>query len=282
MNSLNNTATCLSVIVGPTLGHHDDHPPTQCVFSILALCVLPAIWLVWRTPETKCPSCDEGTGEVRRPSLGHRRGYQDPSPMTSCGCSFHRLFGILLLWRLRLARVSLLPRLSPGGNRVDGLALGVCRRGLHAGVALHPEGALKELSMKLLPRFCCSRAWDPWCTRVRPSCLRRCGQVLTGLGFGAMGPVRSTLTGALRPQLRGSRDVGHARGPQQRGRAAASGAPFLANALACSPCSLGVDAHRRDLGRSSSPTRRRGACSDGPSRLGGREWLRHFGSQCAS
>ncbi|WP_444328297.1 MFS transporter [Paratractidigestivibacter sp.] len=82
MNSLNQVATGASVVVGPALaGWVTTWAPVQCVFAILALAPLPAVALVWATREELTAARGEGAGcGAGAPGAGGEAPTQDAVP----------------------------------------------------------------------------------------------------------------------------------------------------------------------------------------------------------
>ena len=246
MNSLNNTATCLSVIVGPTLGGTmTTILPTQCVFSILALCVLPAIWLVWRTPETKCPA---------RATKGDRRGAKaflsdigEGIRITFTHDELRLLFFIGFLGFFCYGAFDSLESLFyrdylQVGTEWMGWLSAFAGVGSTLGSLFILKVPSKKLSMKLLSAFLLLTGVGSMVYTGTP--LLACavaGQVLTGLGFGAMGPVRSTLTQErCDPSYVGRVTSVMRVGLNSAGVLPLLVAPFLANALGVQPVLFGA------------------------------------------
>ena len=246
MNSLNNTATCLSVIVGPTLGGTmTTILPTQCVFSILALCVLPAIWLVWRTPETKCPA---------RATKGDRRGAKaflsdigEGIRITFTHDELRLLFFIGFLGFFCYGAFDSLESLFyrdylQVGTEWMGWLSAFAGVGSTLGSLFILKVPSKKLSMKLLSAFLLLTGVGSMVYTGTP--LLACavaGQVLTGLGFGAMGPVRSTLTQERCDPSYVGRVISVMRvGLNSAGVLPLLVAPFLANAFGVQPVLFGA------------------------------------------
>jgi len=246
MNSLNNTATSLSVIVGPTLGGTMTTVlPIQCVFSILALCVLPAVWLVWKTPETTCPA---------RAPKSDRRGAKDfladigeGIRITFSHDELRLLFFIGFLGFFCYGAFDSLESLFYRdylrvGTEWMGWLSAFAGVGATLGSLVILKVPSKRLSMKLLSAFLLLTGVGSMVYTGTP--LLACtvaGQVLTGLGFGAMGPVRSTLTQErCDPSYVGRVTSVMRVGLNSAGVLPLLVAPFLANALGVQPVLFGA------------------------------------------
>lgn len=246
MNSLNNTATSLSVIVGPTLGGTMTTVlPIQCVFSILALCVLPAIWLVWKTPETTCPA---------RTAKDDKRGAKDflvdigeGIRITFSHNELRLLFFIGFLGFFCYGAFDSLESLFYRdylrvGTEWMGWLSAFAGVGATLGSLVILRVPSKKLSMRLLSAFLLLTGVGSMVYTGTP--LLACavaGQVLTGLGFGAMGPVRNTLTQErCDPSYVGRVTSVMRVGLNSAGVLPLLVAPFLANAFGVQPVLFGA------------------------------------------
>ena len=246
MNSLNNTATCLSVIVGPTLGGTMTTIfPTQYVFAILALCVLPAIWLVWVTPETVCPQRDQD--DERRGAKAFFDDIGEGIKITFTHDELRLLFFIGFMGFFCYGAFDSLESLFyrdylKVGTEWMGWLSAFAGVGSTIGSLFILKVPSKRLSMKLLSAFLLLTGVGSMVYTGTPYLLCAVvGQILTGLGFGAMGPVRSTLTQERCDPSYVGRVVSVMRvGLNSAGVLPLLVAPFLADAFGVQPVLFGA------------------------------------------
>lgn len=254
MNSLCNTATCVAVIVGPLLGGAISMVvPQQCVFSVLAFAPLVAEVVVMGMP--RAALCKPGTGEAGEPDgTGGDRGR---------GAFLHELWeGIRIVFThgdlAFLFFLGFLGFFCYGA--FDSLESLFYRYTLHASsdwmgwlsAIAGVGGTLGSLLVMRVPE-----------RRLTPTLLSALllvtgvgsmvyvgtgsvaiavvGQAITGLGFGAMGPVRTTLT----QQRCDQSYVGRVTSVMQAGLNSAGiiplfFAPFLADAFGVQPVLFGA------------------------------------------
>lgn len=245
MNSLCNTATSVAVIVGPLLGGAISMvAPQQCVFSVLAFAPLSAEAVVMGMP--RAALCKPGTGETGKPDGTGRDSGR--------GAFLHELWeGVRIVFtRGDLAFLFFLGFLGFFCyGAFDSLESLFYRYTLHASsdwmgwlsaiagvggtlgsllVMRVPERRLTPtlLSALLLVTGVGSMVYVGTGSVV----VAAVGQAIAGLGFGAMGPVRTTLT----QQRCDPSYVGRVTSVMQAGLNSAGiiplfFAPFLADAL---------------------------------------------------
>ena len=207
MNGLCNTATSVAVIVGPLLGGAISKvAPQQCVFSVLAFAPLSAEAVVMGMP--RAALCKPGTGETGKPDGAGRGGGR--------GAFLHELWeGVRIVFThgdlAFLFFLGFLGFFCYGA--FDSLESLFYRYTLHASsdwmgwlsaiagvggtlgsllVMRVPERRLTPtlLSALLLVTGVGSMVY----VGTGSVAVAAVGQAIVGLGFGAMGPVRTTLT----------------------------------------------------------------------------------------
>lgn len=232
MNSLNQVATGASVVVGPALaGWVTTWAPVQCVFAILALAPLPAVALVWATREELTAARGEGAGcGAGAPGAGGEAPTQDavpdlfvdgdatPAPDGRAGVRgflSDAAEGVRLVFGRSELRVlffigflgffaygafdsleSLFYRdvLRVGADWMGWLsaASGV---GVVVGSLLVLRIPKQRLSTRLLAAILALVGVGSMIYTGTPFvAVAAVGQVITGIGFGALAPVRTTLT----------------------------------------------------------------------------------------
>ena len=200
MNSLNNTATSVAVIVGPALGGLiTSVVPNQWVFAIMALAPLPAIALVLATREARAIGAsaapDGGDGkdgllatlsegvrvtagnvDLRLIFLMGFMGFFAYGAFDSLESLFYRdVLQVGTQWMGWLSAIA-----GIGGTLGSLLIMRVPARHVNMGLL---AAALLVTGVGSVVYVGTSNVW-----------VAACGQVVCGLGFGAMGPVRATLT----------------------------------------------------------------------------------------
>lgn len=205
MNSLNQVATGASVVIGPAMaGWITTWAPVQCVFSLLMLAPVPAVALAWAT-------CDEltaarsATDDVdAEPQAGGLRGFLS-NAAEGVRIVFGRedlrvLFFIGFLGFFAYGAFDSLESLfyrdvlRVGADWMGWLSA-VSGMGGVAGSLLVLKIPKQSLSTRLLALILTLVGVGSMIYTGTPFvAVAAVGQVITGIGFGALAPVRTTLT----------------------------------------------------------------------------------------
>lgn len=220
MNSLNQVATGASVVFGPAMaGWITTWAPVQCVFSLLMLAPLPAVALAWATHEeltaarraaggdgsdacSDAAACVDGAAAVERPA-GGLRGFLS-NAAEGVRIVFGRedlrvLFFIGFLGFFAYGAFDSLESLfyrdvlRVGADWMGWLSA-VSGVGGVAGSLLVLKIPKQSLSTRLLALILTLVGVGSMIYTGTPRvAVAAVGQVITGIGFGALAPVRTTL-----------------------------------------------------------------------------------------
>lgn len=201
MNSLNQVATGASVVFGPAMaGWITTWAPVQCVFSLLMLAPLPAAALAWATREELTAA--RRAADAKRPA-GRLRGF-----LSNAAEGVHIVFGredLRVLFFIGFlgffaygafdSLESLFYRdvLRVGADWMGWLSA-VSGIGGVAGSLLVLKIPKQSLSTRLLALILTLVGVGSMIYTGTPLvAVAAVGQVITGIGFGALAPVRTTL-----------------------------------------------------------------------------------------
>lgn len=202
MNSLNQVATGASVVFGPAMaGWITTWAPVQCVFSLLMLTPLPAVALAWATCE-ELTAARSATDDAERPA-GRLRGFLS-NAAEGVRIVFGRedlrvLFFIGFLGFFAYGAFDSLESLfyrdvlRVGADWMGWLSA-VSGIGGVAGSLLVLKIPKQSLSTRLLALILTLVGVGSMIYTGTPLvAVAAVGQVITGIGFGALAPVRTTL-----------------------------------------------------------------------------------------
>ena len=249
MNSLNNTATSVAVIVGPALGGLITSAATnQAVFALLALSPLPAVALVLATPEAKraeTGAAADGSGD--RAEGGLLATLSEGVRVTARSADLRLIFLMGFMGFFAYGAFDSLESLFYRdvlrvGAQWMGWLSAIAGIGGTVGSLLVMKVPGKRLTMGLLAvallvtgvgSVIYVGTGNVWVAAV--------GQAVCGVGFGAMGPVRATLTQERCEPGHVGRVMATMRvGLNGAGVLPLLAAPFLAGALGVQPVLLGA------------------------------------------
>lgn len=206
MNSLNQVATGASVVFGPAMaGWITTWAPVQCVFSLLMLAPVPAVALAWATREelTAARRAAGGDGSDAEPQVGALRGFLS-NAAEGVRIVFGRedlrvLFFIGFLGFFAYGAFDSLESLfyrdvlRVGADWMGWLSA-VSGVGGVAGSLLVLKIPKQSLSTRLLALILTLVGVGSMIYTGTPFvAVAAVGQVITGTGFGALAPVRTTL-----------------------------------------------------------------------------------------
>jgi MFS family permease len=205
MNSLNQVATGASVVIGPAMaGWITTWAPVQCVFSLLMLAPVPAVALAWATCE-ELTAARSATDDVdAEPQAGGLRGFLS-NAAEGVRIVFGRedlrvLFFIGFLGFFAYGAFDSLESLfyrdvlRVGADWMGWLSA-VSGMGGVAGSLLVLKIPKQSLSTRLLALILTLVGVGSMIYTGTPFvAVAAVGQVITGIGFGALAPVRTTLT----------------------------------------------------------------------------------------
>lgn len=210
MNSLNQVATGASVVFGPAMaGWITTWAPVQCVFSLLMLAPVPAVALAWATREElsaarSADGPDNVAGSDAEPQTGCLRGFLS-NAAEGVRIVFGRedlrvLFFIGFLGFFAYGAFDSLESLfyrdvlRVGADWMGWLSA-VSGVGGVAGSLLVLKIPKQSLSTRLLALILTLVGVGSMIYTGTPFvAVAAVGQVITGIGFGALAPVRATLT----------------------------------------------------------------------------------------
>lgn len=206
MNSLNQVATGASVVIGPALaGWITTWAPVQCVFSLLMLAPVPAVALAWATrEELSAARSAAGDDTDAEPQAGGLRGF-----LSNAAEGVRIVFGredlrvLFLLGFLGFFAYGAFDSLESLFYR-DVLRVGADWMGWLSAVSGVGGVAGSLLVLKIPKQSLSTRLPALILTLVGVGSMiytgtslvavAAVGQVVTGIGFGALAPVRTTLT----------------------------------------------------------------------------------------
>ncbi len=206
MNSLNQVATGASVVIGPALaGWITTWAPVQCVFSLLMLAPVPAVALAWATrEELSAARSAAGDDTDAEPQAGGLRGF-----LSNAAEGVRIVFGredlrvLFLLGFLGFFAYGAFDSLESLFYR-DVLRVGADWMGWLSAVSGVGGVAGSLLVLKIPKQSLSTRLLALILTLVGVGSMiytgtplvavAAVGQVVTGIGFGALAPVRTTLT----------------------------------------------------------------------------------------
>lgn len=205
MNSLNQVAAGASVVIGPAMaGWITTWAPVQCVFSLLMLAPVPAVALAWATCE-ELTAARSATDDVdAEPQAGGLRGFLS-NAAEGVRIVFGRedlrvLFFIGFLGFFAYGAFDSLESLfyrdvlRVGADWMGWLSA-VSGMGGVAGSLLVLKIPKQSLSTRLLALILTLVGVGSMIYTGTPFvAVAAVGQVITGIGFGALAPVRTTLT----------------------------------------------------------------------------------------
>lgn len=205
MNSLNQVATGASVVIGPAMaGWITTWAPVQCVFSLLMLAPVPAVALAWATCEELTAARSATDGADAEPQAGGLRGFLS-NAAEGVRIVFGRedlrvLFFIGFLGFFAYGAFDSLESLfyrdvlRVGADWMGWLSA-VSGMGGVAGSLLVLKIPKQSLSTRLLALILTLVGVGSMIYTGTPFvAVAAVGQVITGIGFGALAPVRTTLT----------------------------------------------------------------------------------------
>ncbi len=210
MNSLGQVATGASVVIGPAMaGWITTWAPVQCVFSLLMLAPVPAVALAWATREElaaarRADGPDNVAGSDAEPQTGGLRGFLS-NAAEGVRIVFGRedlrvLFFIGFLGFFAYGAFDSLESLfyrdvlRVGADWMGWLSA-VSGMGGVAGSLLVLKIPKQSLSARLLALILTLVGAGSMIYTGTPFvAIAAVGQVITGIGFGALAPVRATLT----------------------------------------------------------------------------------------
>ena len=206
MNSLNQVATGASVVIGPALaGWITTWAPVQCVFSLLMLAPVPAVALAWATrEELSAARSAAGDDTDAEPQAGGLRGF-----LSNAAEGVRIVFGredlrvLFLLGFLGFFAYGAFDSLESLFYR-DVLRVGADWMGWLSAVS-GVGGVAGSLLVLMIPKQSLSTrllaliltlvgVGSMIYTGTPLVAVAAVGQVVTGIGFGALAPVRTTLT----------------------------------------------------------------------------------------
>lgn len=206
MNSLNQVATGASVVIGPALaGWITTWAPVQCVFSLLMLAPVPAVALAWATrEELSAARSAAGDDDDAEPQAGGLRGF-----LSNAAEGVRIVFGredlrvLFLLGFLGFFAYGAFDSLESLFYR-DVLRVGADWMGWLSAVS-GVGGVAGSLLVLMIPKQSLSTrllaliltlvgVGSMIYTGTPLVAVAAVGQVVTGIGFGALAPVRTTLT----------------------------------------------------------------------------------------
>ena len=206
MNSLNQVATGASVVIGPALaGWITTWAPVQCVFSLLMLAPVPAVALAWATrEELSAARSAAGDDTDAEPQAGGLRGF-----LSNAAEGVRIVFGredlrvLFLLGFLGFFAYGAFDSLESLFYR-DALRVGADWMGWLSAVS-GVGGVAGSLLVLMIPKQSLSTrllaliltlvgVGSMIYTGTPLVAVAAVGQVVTGIGFGALAPVRTTLT----------------------------------------------------------------------------------------
>lgn len=206
MNSLNQVATGASVVIGPAMaGWIITWAPVQCVFSLLMLAPVPAVALAWATrEELSAARSAAGDDTDAEPQAGGLRGF-----LSNAAEGVRIVFGredlrvLFLLGFLGFFAYGAFDSLESLFYR-DVLRVGADWMGWLSAVSGVGGVAGSLLVLKIPKQSLSTRLLALILTLVGVGSMiytgtplvavAAVGQVVTGIGFGALAPVRTTLT----------------------------------------------------------------------------------------
>ena len=210
MNSLGQVATGASVVIGPAMaGWITTWAPVQCVFSLLMLAPVPAVALAWATREElaaarRADGPDNVAGSDAEPQTGGLRGF-----LSNAAEGVRIVFGredlrvLFFIGFLGFFAYGAFDSLESLFYR-DALRVGadwmgwlsaVSGMGGVAGSLLVLKIPKQSLSARLLALILTLVGAGSMIYTGTPFvAIAAVGQVITGIGFGALAPVRATLT----------------------------------------------------------------------------------------
>lgn len=204
MNSLNQVATGASVVFGPAMaGWITTWAPVQCVFSLLMLAPVPAVALAWATREELTAARSDGDGPDADRPAGGLRGFLS-NAAEGVRIVFGReglrvLFFIGFLGFFAYGAFDSLESLfyrdvlRVGADWMGWLSA-VSGVGGVAGSLLVLKIPKQSLSTRLLALILTLVGVGSMIYTGTPFvAVAAVGQVITGIGFGALAPVRTTL-----------------------------------------------------------------------------------------
>lgn len=206
MNSLNQVATGASVVFGPAMaGWITTWAPVQCVFSLLMLAPVPAVALAWATrEELSAARSAAGDDTDAEPQAGGLRGF-----LSNAAEGVRIVFGredlrvLFLLGFLGFFAYGAFDSLESLFYR-DVLRVGADWMGWLSAVS-GVGGVAGSLLVLMIPKQSLSTrllaliltlvgVGSMIYTGTPLVAVAAVGQVVTGIGFGALAPVRTTLT----------------------------------------------------------------------------------------
>lgn len=206
MNSLNQVATGASVVFGPAMaGWITTWAPVQCVFSLLMLAPVPAVALAWATrEELSAARSAAGDDTDAEPQAGGLRGF-----LSNAAEGVRIVFGredlrvLFLLGFLGFFAYGAFDSLESLFYR-DALRVGADWMGWLSAVS-GVGGVAGSLLVLMIPKQSLSTrllaliltlvgVGSMIYTGTPLVAVAAVGQVVTGIGFGALAPVRTTLT----------------------------------------------------------------------------------------
>ena len=209
MNSLGQVATGASVVIGPAMaGWITTWAPVQCVFSLLMLAPVPAAALAWATREEltaarRADNADAGNAGADRPADGLRGFLSNAAEGVRIVFGREDLRVLFFIGFLGFFAYGAFDSLESLFYR-DVLRVGADWMGWLSAVSGVGGVAGSLLVLKIPKQSLSARLLALILTLVGAGsmiytgtplvAIAAVGQVITGIGFGALAPVRATLT----------------------------------------------------------------------------------------